>query len=60
MVESIIRDLEVHSDPAHRERIGEYFQMDVTGYLGVKTPTVRKIAAERYKCVRHAELAEFF
>ncbi len=60
MVESIIRDLEAHADPAHRERIGEYFRMDVTRYLGVKTPVVRKIAAERYKSVRHAELAELF
>ncbi|TVR50910.1 MAG: DNA alkylation repair protein [Spirochaetaceae bacterium] len=60
MVESIIRDLEAHADSANRERIGEHFQMDVSRYLGVKTPTVRKTAAERYKCVRHAELAELF
>lgn len=42
-------DLERNADNEYREKIRDYFKMDVSNYYGVRIPLVRKIANQYYK-----------
>jgi len=53
MIEKILSqiqtELEKNADKEYREKVRDYFKMDVTNYLGVKIPLVRKIADKQFK-----------
>ncbi|WP_181919382.1 DNA alkylation repair protein [Alkalilimnicola ehrlichii] len=58
MLKAILDDLEAHRDPEYRARIRDHFQMNVDNFLGVRTPKVRKIAAEHFRALRGEPFAE--
>jgi 3-methyladenine DNA glycosylase AlkD len=43
------QELERNADKQFREKIRDYFKMDVSNYLGVRLPLVRKIANKHFK-----------
>lgn len=49
-------DLDRNSDNKYREKIRDYFKMDVENYLGVRLPLVRKIANNHFKEIRHLDI----
>lgn len=49
-------DLDSKADKEFRDRIRDYFKMDVSNYLGVKLPLVRKIADKHFRELRHYNL----
>ncbi|MEM7009813.1 MAG: DNA alkylation repair protein, partial [Thermodesulfobacteriota bacterium] len=49
-------DLEQNADTQYRDKIGEYFSMDVENYLGVRIPLVRKIGNKYYKNIKNLDL----
>ena len=42
-------ELDQRADKEYREHIGVYFKMDVSNYLGIRLPLVRKIADKYFK-----------
>ncbi|MEM7009565.1 MAG: DNA alkylation repair protein [Thermodesulfobacteriota bacterium] len=52
----IKKDLEQNADTQYRDKIGEYFSMDVKNYLGVRIPLVRKIGNKYYKNIKNLNL----
>jgi 3-methyladenine DNA glycosylase AlkD len=53
LLDRIQADLEQHADAEYRVRAAEYTKRDVDRYIGVKTPTVRKIASKYYKEMKY-------
>ncbi len=51
-------ELELSADPEFREKIGDYFKMDVSNYLGVRLPLVRKIGNKYYNEIKGYEIDE--
>jgi len=51
-------DLEGHIDIAYRSRIRDHFNMDVSTFLGVRIPVVRKIAAAHFHDVRDRSIED--
>ena len=49
-------ELELNADEKFREKIHDYFKMDVSNYLGVRLPLVRKIANKHFKEVSHLDI----
>lgn len=48
----IQRDLQAQADPGLPARVRERYGMEIDGYLGVRTPAVRKVANDYYKRIR--------
>jgi 3-methyladenine DNA glycosylase AlkD len=53
LLDRIQADLEQHADAEYRVHAAEYTRRDVDRYIGVKTPTVRKIASKYYKEIKN-------
>lgn len=49
-------ELDKNADKEYREKVRDYFKMDVTNYLGVKIPLVRKIADKHFKEINHLNI----
>jgi 3-methyladenine DNA glycosylase AlkD len=52
LVGHITAALEPHIDLAYRERVRDHFRMNVDGFLGVRLPIIRRIAADVYPQIR--------
>jgi 3-methyladenine DNA glycosylase AlkD len=52
LVLTITAALEPHIDPAYRERVRDHFRMNVDRFLGVRTPMIRRVAADHYPLIR--------
>ena len=52
IIESIQAELEEHVDAEYRSRAADYTKKDLDKLLGVRTPTVRKIAGKYYKEIK--------
>jgi 3-methyladenine DNA glycosylase AlkD len=53
LLDRIQAELEQHADAEYRVRAAEYTKRDVDRYIGVKTPTVRKIASKYYREIKN-------
>jgi len=51
-------ELERSADKKFREKIRDYFKMDVSNYLGVRLPVVRKIANKHFKAISQLDIDE--
>ncbi|GJM15423.1 MAG: hypothetical protein DHS20C13_07500 [Thermodesulfobacteriota bacterium] len=49
-------ELDKNADKKYREKVRDYFKMDVANYLGVKIPLVRKIADKHFKEINHLDI----
>lgn len=52
MVETLRSALAAQADPAYKARIRHLYNMDVSRYLGVRLPVVRKLAATHYGALK--------
>lgn len=52
IIESIQAELEEHVDAEYRSRAADYTEKDLDRHLGVRTPTVRKIAGKYYEEIK--------
>lgn len=50
------KELERNADKQFREKIRDYFKMDVSKYLGVRLPLVRKIANKHFKQISELDI----
>jgi hypothetical protein len=48
LLEEIRRELEKHADPVFRTRAADYFGHPTSGFLGVRTPIVRKVSGHYF------------
>ena len=55
----IRKDLKNNSDKKHKQSIGKWYREDVN-FVGVKTPTVRKIAKKYWEEIKHLPKKEIF
>jgi 3-methyladenine DNA glycosylase AlkD len=56
LLDRIQAELEQHADAEYRVRAAEYTKRDADRYIGVKTPTVRKIASKYYRDIKNLEI----
>jgi len=49
-------ELDHNADKKYREKVRDYFKMDVTNYLGVRIPFVRKIANKHFKEISQLDI----
>ena len=52
IIESIQAEMEQHADAEYLARAADYTKKDLDGLLGVRTPTVRKIAGKYYEEIK--------
>lgn len=53
-------DLERKADNEYREKIRDYFKMDVSNYYGVRIPLVREIANQYFKEISQHDIDDIF
>ncbi len=56
--DAVLADLRAAADPVFRDSVAELYRTDVSHYLGVRTPTIRKLSAMHYKSLAKASLEE--
>ncbi len=49
-------DLDLTADKDYREKIRDHFKMDVSNFLGVRIPLVRKIGNKYFKYIKHLDI----
>ena len=52
------QELELNADTKYREKIRDYFKMDVSNFLGVRIPLVRKIGNKYFKDINSQDIDE--
>lgn len=60
MLKPVLRELKANVDTEYRIRIRDYFGMDVSNFLGVPTPVVRRISARSYRDIKPLPIADVF
>lgn len=58
MIDALLQTLRGHADPTYRARIRDHFRMDVSHFLGVPTPMVRKISGQQARTMKALSLDE--
>jgi 3-methyladenine DNA glycosylase AlkD len=58
LLDRIHSELEKHGDPAFRARVADYFGQPTPGFVGVRTPVVRKISARYFGEMREVGIDE--
>lgn len=58
MLKLALTELEQHVDPEYRARVQKHFNMDVSGFMGVPTPRVRKVAAATFRDIKQLPFPE--
>ena len=56
----IQKELDLKADKQYREKIRDHFKMDVSNFLGVRIPLVRKIGNKYFKDIRHLDIDQVF
>lgn len=54
----ILKELDLNADQKYREKIRDHFKMDVSNFLGVRIPLVRKIADKYFRELKGLEIDE--
>ncbi|MDX1547771.1 MAG: DNA alkylation repair protein [Rhodothermales bacterium] len=57
-MDSLHSELEARIDPEYKARVRDHYNMDVSRFMGVRTPDIRAIAAAQYRTVRKAPIEE--
>ena len=52
----IQKELTANADKKYREKIRDHFNMDVSNFLGVRIPLVRKIGDKYFKDIKHLDI----
>ncbi len=58
MINALRSDLESGIDPEYKTRVREHFNMDVSHFLGVRTPLVRKISGTHFRQIKSKPIDE--
>ena len=58
MIDTLRSDLETGIDPEYKARVRDHCNMDVSSFLGVRTPAIRKIASAHFRDVKDKTIGE--